>query len=180
MTTYVALLRAVNVGSTNRIKMADLKAAFVAAGCTDAVTHIQTGNVIFSDEGSPATVKGEVEGLIESAMGLTITAIIRTAAELAAVSASNPFVDHGTEDISKLYVAFLDSKPTKASVEAFMASSIGGDEVLVDGREVYIRYAVGAGTTKLTTGVWNRLGVPMTARNWNVTTTLARLAMEHG
>ncbi|MCU1388370.1 MAG: hypothetical protein JWL72_1708, partial [Ilumatobacteraceae bacterium] len=128
---------------------------------------------------SAAAVKGVVEGLIESAMGLTITAIIRTAAELTAVSTSNPFVDAHTTDISKLYVAFLDAAPKKAAVEAFVASSMGDDEVHVDGREVYIRYAVGAGTTKLTTGVWNRLGVPMTARNWNVTTTLARLATEH-
>ncbi|MCU1401116.1 MAG: hypothetical protein JWN62_4225 [Acidimicrobiales bacterium] len=179
MTTYVALLRAVNVGSTNRIKMADLKAAFVAAGCADAVTHIQTGNVIFRDKRSAAAVKAFVEGLIESAMGLRITAIVRSAAELTAVTTSNPFVDHDTRNISKLYVAFLDAVPTKAAIEAFVASSIGDDEVHVLGREVYIRYAVGAGTTKLTTGVWNRLGVPMTARNWNVTTTLARLATEH-
>ena len=179
VTTYVALLRAVNVGSTNRIKMADLKAGLVAGGLVDAVTHIQSGNVVFTSKAGAKAVKAQVEKLIDTSLGLTVTTIIRTAAELDAITAANPFVDADTRDISKLYVAFLDAKPTNAAVEAFLAAPIGGDEVHVDGKEVYIRYDVGAGTTKLTAGVWKKLGVPARARTWNVTTTLARLAADH-
>jgi uncharacterized protein (DUF1697 family) len=179
MTTIVALLRAVNVGTTNRIKMADLKRAFVEAGHDDAVTHIQTGNVVFAADGTAKSVTTEVESLIEAAFGLSITAVVRTAAELAAIGRANPFVDADTSDISQLSVGFLAAKPSAAAVQAFLAAPIGGDEVHIDDCEVYIRYAVGAGTTKLTTGVWNKLGVAMTARNWNVTTALARLAAAH-
>ncbi|MCU1395956.1 MAG: hypothetical protein JWM34_4384 [Ilumatobacteraceae bacterium] len=181
MTTYVALLRAVNVGTSNRIKMADLKRAFVEAGFADAVTHIQTGNIVFTSRAGAAAVKRDVEALIHGSMGLTIDAVIRTAAELEAITRSNPFVPDPAEpgDISKLYVMFFDEKPAAADVEAFLDAPRGDDEVHADGREVYIRYAVGAGTTKLTTGVWKKLRVPGTARNWNVTTTLARLAAEH-
>ena len=177
MTTYVALLRAVNVGSANRIKMADLRAAFVAEGFADAVTHIQTGNVIFTSKQDEAATKRRVEALITKHFDLSITAIIRTAAELRAVTCSNPLLSE-TEaaDITKLHVVFLEAAPATAAVKKFLAAPIGDDVVRVVGREVYVRYASGAGTTKLTGSVWNRLGVASTARNWNVTGALADLA----
>ncbi len=180
MTTFVALLRAVNVGRTNRITMADLRAAFVEAGHADAVTHIQTGNVIFTASNDAATVKRDVEQLITDRLGLTITAIMRTDSQLRSVTQSNPFIaGRHPDDSSRLYVGFMDAHPAAAAVDAFTMSLIGADEVRVVGTEVYIRYAVGAGTTKLTAGVWNKLGVAITARNWNVTTDLARLATNH-
>ena len=178
MTTYVALLRAVNVGSANRIKMADLRAAFVADGYADAVTHIQTGNVIFASKQDEPATKRRVEALITKGFDLSITAIMRTAAELRAVTRSNPLLGETepTADITKLHVVFLEAVPAAAAVEKFLAAPIGDDVVRVVGREVYVRYAAGAGTTKLTGSVWNRLGVASTARNWNVTRTLADLA----
>lgn len=178
MATFVALLRAVNVGTTNRIRMADLTRAFVEAGYPDAVTHIQTGNVLFLSDDTAAAAKTRVEALIHDTMGVAIDAIIRTAGELDAVTRANPFAT-AEVDTARLGVGFLDAQPPAQAVAAFCAAPIGDDEVCVEGREVYIRYAVGAGSTKLTAGVWKRLGVPFTARNWNVTTTLARLAAEH-
>ena len=180
MTTFVALLRAVNVGSTNRIKMVDLRAAFVDAGHVDAVTHIQTGNVIFTARNDAATVKHTVEQLITDRFGLTITAIMRTDSQFRAIAESNPFIaERLPDDISKLYVGFMDAQPAARDVDIFTTSPIGADDVRVVGNEVYIRYAVGAGTTKLTGGVWNKLGVEVTSRNWNVITNLARLATDH-
>ena len=180
MTTFVALLRAVNVGRTNRITMADLHAAFVDAGHIDAVTHIQTGNVIFSASNDAATVKRGVEQLITDRFGLTITAIIRTDSQLRSIAESNPFIAEGqSDDVGKLHVGFMDAHPAAQNVEAFTTSPIGADEVRVVGNEVYIRYAIGAGTTKLTAGIWNKLSVAVTIRNWSVTTDLARLATNH-
>lgn len=178
MATYVALLRSVNVGSTNRIAMADLRAAFVAGGLDDAVTHIQTGNVLFGATEAAPLVKRRVEALIADHFGLSITAVIRTAAQLADIAASNPFVDEAETDITKLHVAFLDGTPAVAAVREFEKAPIAGDKVVVRGSEVFIRYVVGAGTTKLTGPVWKRLGVELTARNWNVTTKLAALAAD--
>ena len=178
MTTFVALLRAVNVGSANRIKMVDLRAAFVADGYTDAATHIQTGNVIFTSTQDEPTTKRRVEALITKHFDLSITAIIRTAAELRAVTRANPLLSEteSVDDITKLHVVFRETVPLAAAVEKFLAAPIGDDVVRIVGREVYVRYAAGAGTTKLTGSVWNRLGVASTARNWNVTLALADLA----
>jgi uncharacterized protein (DUF1697 family) len=185
MTTFVALLRAVNVGRTNRIKMVDLRAACVDDGLTDAVTHIQSGNIIFSSSCTASMAQLRVEKLIADRLGLSIAAVVRTAAELGDIALRNPFLaDRWAErraagqDPSRLYVAFLGDAATDEAVGRFTTAPIGDDEVRVVGREVYVRYAIGAGTTKVTTGVWNRLGVPVTARNWNVTTTLAQMAAD--
>jgi uncharacterized protein (DUF1697 family) len=176
MTTCVALLRAVNVGTANRIRMLDLKAAFVTAGYNDAVTHIQTGNVIFTTGESEATTRRRVEQSIHDALGLTITAIIRSSPELAAVTVSNPFIAAGS-DPKQLYVGFLSAAPAADAVKALGAMSFGDDTFEVVGREIFLRYANGAGTTKLTNAVIEKkLGVDSTARNWNVTTKLAELA----
>lgn len=180
MTTYVALLRAVNVGGANRIKMDRLRAAFVTGGYPDAVTHIQSGNVVFASKHSADAVKRGVEALILEEFGLAITAIVRTDRQLAAVTSANPFLPVEA-DIAKLHVAFLDAKPTTAAVHAFVAAAakVADDEVRPAAREVFVRYANGAGRSKLTVGVWNKLGVAATARNWNVTTKLAELAYSH-
>jgi uncharacterized protein (DUF1697 family) len=116
--------------------------------------------------------------LIEAEFGLQVTAIIRTAEQLHDVIAGNPFV--GAADPSSLYVAFLTATPSDAGVRSFMdVVDRTGDEVRIVGADAYIRYANGAGGTKLTTAVWNKLGVESTARNWKVTNALAGLAAAH-
>ncbi len=180
MTTIVVLLRAVNVAGANRIKMVDLRAAFVASGYADAVTHIQTGNVIVTTSDREVTTKERVEALIREHLGLTVCAIVRTANEMRAVTTSNPFLD-STVDTKRLYVGFLDHEPSADAVATLQTMSFGDDEFAVVGREIYLHYANGAGTTKLSNAVIERkLGVVSTARNWNVTTTLADLATTFG
>lgn len=175
MTTYVALLRAVNVGGANRIKMADLKAAFVTNGFVDATTHIQTGNVIFTSKLAESKVKSAVEALITEHLALSITAIVRSAKEMTAVIAGGHPLG-GSEELKQLYVSFLDQAPKQDLAESFGARSFPDAEFEVVGREIFIRYHAGAGTSKLTNGVIeSKLKVKSTARNWNVTTNLTRL-----
>ena len=132
MTTYVALLRAVNVAKANRCSMADLKASFVSAGFADAVTHIQTGNVIFTSKDSAATVKSAAERAVERDLGFTTTAIIRTATQMQAVAAAHPFSGPGD-----VHVFFLDSTPTKEAVAALDAMEFADAECVVRGDNVY-------------------------------------------
>ena len=179
MATYVALLRAVNVSGSNRVEMARLRAAFVAAGHDDVVTHIQSGNVIFTSPLRAAAAQAHVESLIEDEFGLTVTAIMRTAKQLGDVCANNPFLT-GEPDVSPLAVAFLGAAPATAAGQAFMdVVARTPDEVRLAGAHAYIRYANGAGTSKLTVPVWRKLGVESTARNWKVTNALAALAAGH-
>lgn len=175
MTSYVALLRAVNVG-TNQIKMDRLRAAFVRAGHDDVATHIQSGNVLFNSTLGAVAAHEHTETVLRAEFGKPIVAIIRTAKQLASVCASNPFLP-AEADTTTLYVAFLTAEPSAADLATFMTSvDKTADEVRVVGTHAYIRYASGAGRSKLTTATWKRLGVDSTARNWNVANKLAELA----
>ena len=171
----IALLRAVNVGTANRIRMEALRDAFAAAGYSGAVTHIQSGNVIFETNDDEATAAAKIERQITSDLGLSIVAILRSAAALADVARHHPFAT--TEgDPSQLYVAFLATEPTTDDVSHLSAMSFGDDALVVAGREVFVRYASRPSQSKLTGAVIERkLARPATVRNWGVVTKLVEL-----
>jgi uncharacterized protein (DUF1697 family) len=93
MTTFVALLRAVNVGGTGKLPMEDLRALCAKAGFVKVRTFIASGNVIFSCRKSEAQVKAVLEARLEDYAGKKMGVFVRTAAEMAAISANNPFPD---------------------------------------------------------------------------------------
>ncbi len=172
----VALLRAVNVGTTNRVRMDALRAVFHSAGYPDAVTHIQTGNVIFTPTHDVATTRNKIEQQIERDLGLAISVILRTGAELDALLSRNPLLDTAA-DAARLYVVFLSSEPSPVDVEAFESLSFADAQFAVSGREVFVRFAAGAGQSKLTGGlIEKKLRQRATMRNWAVTSTLAELS----
>lgn len=173
MPVSVALLRAVNVGTTNRIRMEVLRGVFVAAGYPDAATYIQSGNVVFRTADSPATSRARIEAAIQADLGLAVTAIVRTVGELATVATTHPFADR-TDDPTRLHVHFLAEELPAALAAAMRARSYGADEWAASGREVYVYYPKGAGLSKFT------LKPVATARNWNVVHKLVELARAHG
>ena len=108
MTTYIALLRAVNVGGTGKLPMADLRAMATELGYSKVRTFIASGNLLFDSPLSEAEVKAALEARLEVYAGKAVSVFVRTAAEMAAVSAANPFPDaHG----SRLMVFFYDVAP---------------------------------------------------------------------
>jgi uncharacterized protein (DUF1697 family) len=176
MERSVALLRAVNVGTTNRVRMETLRAVFHEAGYVDATTHIQTGNVIFTPTDDEATTRAKIEAAITRDLGLTVVALLRTARELSAVLTHNPLLA-ATQDLTQLYVGFLASEPAPPDVDALNALSFGDDRCAVVGREIYVQYAVRASETKLTAALLEkRLRQRITMRNWAVTSKLAELS----
>lgn len=90
MTTYIALLRGINVGGNNKISMAELKTAFSEAGFANVSTYINSGNVIFSSSKNDANVKKDCEALIAKRFSLDIAVCIISAAELAQALANAP------------------------------------------------------------------------------------------
>jgi uncharacterized protein (DUF1697 family) len=91
MTTYVALLRAVNVGGTAKLPMADLRAMCADAGFLRVQTYIASGNVVFDSKASPTKVKAGLEARLLTHVGKPVGVIVRTAAQMAAVLRANPF-----------------------------------------------------------------------------------------
>ena len=175
MPSYVALLRGVNVGGRNQVKMTALRDLFVDLGHTDAATFIQSGNVVFkSPDRSTSGLASAIEARIARDLGLAVRVLLRTKAELGKVIAGNPFPK---ADLTKVHVTFLAGKPEAALVRAVADHESPPDEFRVIGREVYVHCPAGYGKTKLNNAFWDRrLKTVSTARNWNSVTKLFELA----
>lgn len=184
---YVALLRGINVGGRNLLPMKDLNALFVAAGCDDVATYIQSGNVIFrADPALAARLPDAVEKSVLDRFGFRVPVVIRTGADLERVARSNPFLvaeagdarDGGGEvDLARIHVAFLADAPDAARVAALDPDRSPGDAFAVRGREIYVRFGAGAAKTKLTNAYFDaKLATTSTLRNWRTVLALRDLS----
>ena len=172
--TYAALLRAVNLGSRNKVSMAELRSLLEDLGAEDVATYVQSGNVVFKSTDSGAELAKAIERELKSRLGLDLTVLLRTKAQLARLIDANPF---GGREPTKLYVTFLAETPPRARVASLDPDVGGSDEFRVSGREVYLRFPNGYGRSKLNNAYFEKqLGVRATTRNWKTVTTLADLA----
>ena len=96
MQSFVALLRAVNVGGTGKLAMADLRAICEHQGYEDVRTYIASGNVVFRCDSTEAAIKSELQEALSAHAGHEIGVIVRTGAEMASVLAANPFPSRAT------------------------------------------------------------------------------------
>jgi uncharacterized protein (DUF1697 family) len=176
---YVALLRSVNVGGHGRITMNELRRSFEALGFADVTTYIQTGNVLFNARSKSETaVATSIEEQMVRDFGDAPAVIVRTVADLLRIGASSPY-DKAGADPARHHVTFLAQKPAADALRAFSPPPSGRDELVVDGREVYVHTPDGYGTSKLSGAMLERrLGVVSTTRNWNTVTKLCELARD--
>jgi uncharacterized protein (DUF1697 family) len=167
MTAYVALLRAVNVGGTGKLPMAELRAMAEAAGFGKVRTYIASGNLMFESELGEATVKATLEASLAAYAGKPVGVVVRTAGEMAAVLAANPFPGASA---NRTVAIFLDEAPPAAFLDA--VSGRRSEEIAPGDREIYVHYPDGQGDSKLKIPA-ARSG---TARNLNTVATLADMA----
>ena len=177
MPRYVALLRSVNIGGYGRINMNDLRASFEKLGSADVITYIQTGNVLFSTPSkSEPKIVGAIEERLDEDFGESPAVILRNVPELLRIGKASPYARSGANP-SRHHVTFLATPPTAAILAAFELPPSGKDELVIDGREVYVHTPNGYAETKYTgTFLERRLGVVGTTRNWNTVTKLCELA----
>jgi uncharacterized protein (DUF1697 family) len=176
MSVYVAMLRGVNVGAKNRIKMPALQRAFEDLGHADVVTYIQSGNVVFESASKSATALARaIEARIAKDLGCDVAVLLRSKAELARVVRSNPFLPQA--DPARVHVTFLAEKPDAALVRAVNDYDAKGDAFVVRGRDVYLHTPNGYGNTKINNAFFEKkLNAVATTRNWNSVTKLLELA----
>jgi uncharacterized protein (DUF1697 family) len=138
MNRYVAFLRGMNLGG-RRITNDDLRSHFEALGCEDVATFRASGNVIFAAGGeSPAKLTGSLEGGLADALGYEVPVFLRSAKELLAIAAYEPFAaKHVATSEGKLQIALLAKKPAAEAVESALALSTEADRLAVEGRELY-------------------------------------------
>jgi uncharacterized protein (DUF1697 family) len=175
MTTYVALLRGVNVGGNKMVAMADLRALFTRLGFTDVKTLLQSGNVVFRARAqAPAKLETLLEREVEKALGLKVDFHVRTADEWQAVVAANPFTAEAKRDPSRLHVSCFKTPLDKANVKAVQAAITGPETLHADGRHLYMVFPDGMGNSKAAVIAGRKL-TGGTARNWNTVLKLAAL-----
>ncbi len=173
-TTFVALLRGVNVGGKRALPMKDLVAIFAGAGCANARSYIQSGNVIFEASARAAgPAMTAVRARILADFGIDVPLVVRSADELRRVVDANPFVRDGAPE-KTLHVAFLADEPAPARVRSLDPDRSPPDTFVVVGRDVYLRLPNGVARSKLTNAYFDaKLGTVSTGRNWRTVVTLA-------
>lgn len=172
----ILLLRAINVGRRNRVAMPALRELLADAGLKDVSTYLQSGNVIVSSAAAPERLARKCERQIKDALGLEIAVIVRTRDQLAAVVKRNP-LGKLAEDPKLYQVSFCDGEPDAAAVRKLAERALGGERLLVHGREVYGWFPDGVGRSRLAAQLGKQgLGVSATARNWSTVTKLLELA----
>lgn len=178
MATFVAVLRAINLGVHNRIAMGDLRAMCEKIGLVEPRTLLVSGNLVFQR----AVASGEtLEQLLEQSstrhLGVTTDYFVRTAKEWQAIIAANPFSAEAKRDPGHLLMMCLRDAPAAAAVTALQKAIKGRETVAVKGRQAYFVYPDGVGRSKLTiTLIEKTLGTRGTARNWNTVLKLGELA----
>lgn len=173
---YIALLRAVNVGGKNTIKMAELRDALTANGLARVQTYIQSGNIVFDSDEHPEVVGSQIENVIETRFGFPVDVIVRTLAEFDDIVLNQPYPKPETTDPAdsrpaKLYVALLREPAGEDALSSLDRYTSDQEHYRVIGREIYLCLQHGAGQSKLAPRM-QTLGIPATARNW---TTIEKL-----
>jgi uncharacterized protein (DUF1697 family) len=178
MTTWVALLRGINLGSHNKVAMGELRHLAEEIGLSHPQTHVRSGNLIVESDRTENEVVHLLEEALGERFGLEIPVICRSGEELTRIASSHPFSGLGLDE-RMLHVAFLDGEP-EADVTALIDSSrYEPDRFEAHGREVYLAYPNGSGRSKLNHALLERrLGVSATGRNWRTVSTLAGMVEE--
>jgi uncharacterized protein (DUF1697 family) len=178
MTAHIALLRAVNIGSHNKVGMAELRACLEQQGFVRVRTLLQSGNVVFGGGRlRGAALERRLEETARAALGVDTPFIVRTREEWDASVAANPFPEEAADGPGHLLLFCLKDAPP-ADAEARLRAAVKGRErVRVRGRQAYLVYPDGVGRSKLTVSVVERsLGSRGTGRNWNTVLKLQALA----
>jgi len=160
--TYLAFLRGVNLGPTNKISMPELRAMAEDLGYTDVATYINSGNLIISSTKNTATVEREISDAIKKTFGRSIDVTVRTPAQLKKILAENPYPDGNPSQVT---VAFLTKTPAADATEKVAAVAKDYEPFTFSGQQVYVNYSKGIARSKLAEKFSDIIGVSSTVRN---------------
>ena len=176
MPAYVALLRGINVGGKNIVRMADLRAAFEDAGYAAVSTYIQSGNVLFESDEPPQALEGRIETMLERAFGLSLVVVVRSHRQLRNVVERAPDGFGAAPDTYHSDVIFL--KAPLSSDQALQAVDLreGVDQAWPGAGVFYFaRLSKRLSQSRMSRIVGTKHYKNMTIRNWNTTTRLLSL-----
>jgi uncharacterized protein (DUF1697 family) len=174
MAAYIVMLRGVNVGGHNTVKMEVLREVCVGLDFRNVDTYIQSGNIVFQTATeNPAALSKRIGEAILQSFGFDSPVIVRTSKEMRNVIAGNPFLKEKGIDSSKLHVTFLSEAKQKGSVKKLESLATSPDRFYLAAHEIYLHCPSGYGRTKLcNNAIEKALLVKATTRNWKTTNIL--------
>ena len=177
MRKYVALLRGINVSGQKKIRMSELREILTASGLKDVTTYIQSGNVLFAQNGmNPNEAAQRLQSIIEKHYGYHVDVLVILPEELAALPSANPFLNGRSEDISRLYVTFLFASPDPDRLAKLDPNAYPPEEFAVEGAVLYFYSPNGYGKAKMNNNFFERkLKTLATTRNWKTVLRLIEL-----
>lgn len=181
MTTYIALLRGINVGGKNIIRMAELKKSFEDTGLSEVKTYIQSGNVLFKSNKEHKELKEIIEHKIKTSFGFPVAVVLRTADEMEKIISNCPFSmeeireAESSTDTECLYVSLLNKIPLSKNIDIFNNYRSESDDYRIVGRDVFLLFRHSIRNSKLA-GNLNKLDASATVRNWKTLNKLVELA----
>jgi uncharacterized protein (DUF1697 family) len=176
MTTYIALLRGINLLGHNRLPMKELKRIIEQCGCIDVQTYIQSGNVIFrsGSTDTPRLAK-QLAAAVSRSHGFEPRVLVLTQRLLTSAAAANPFPE-AEANPATVHLFFLAERPRKPDLGSIEALRTKTERFALKGNVFYLHTPDGFGSSKLAKRAERLLGVDATARNWRTVTTLLDLA----
>jgi len=180
MAVVISLLRGVNVGGANIVKMDQLRVLYDSLGLLDTRTHLQSGNAVFrTGRGGLAQLAKNIENGIERSFGFHSDVILRTPAELREVVARNPFAGRMDIHPGRLLVTFFSRAPGREHCDRLLELDFAPEELHLSEREIYIYYPHGMARPKVPPArIEKILNISGTGRNWNTVIRLLEIGEE--
>ena len=176
MTTYIALLRGINVGGHHKLPMADLRELLAGIGLSQPRTYIQSGNAAFEgEEADPAVHARNIRVAINERFGFEPAVLVLPLGALQKAAAANPYPQAAAEP-KTLHLYFLAEEPSQPDLEGLAALRDNGEQFTLQDDVLYLYAPAGIGRSKLAERVERLLGVQATARNWRTVGKLLELA----
>jgi len=168
MTTYLALLRGINVSGKNPIRMSTLRDSVAGLGLQDVQTYLQSGNIVFRTAPSDkARLAASIKARIAQDFGHDVAILVLSAKDLAHIANSNPLWPKSGDEDTLFHCTFLFQPVSQAASKALKLPATEGEHAVLVENAVLLHCPHGYGKTKLNNRFFERtLGVPATTRNW--------------
>ena len=178
LTTYISILRGINVSGHNPVKMDALRQLYIELGFSDIQTYIQSGNVVFrTDNTDSLLLEKTIHEKIFDSFGWKVPVIVLTINELKNSLDKNPFINSPLKDPAFMHLTFLSGLPDQELVEKIHPGFYLPDEFFISGKTIYLYCPTGYGNTKLSNTFFEKkLNLTATTRNLHTSIKLLNLA----
>lgn len=173
MSTFIVLLRGINVGGNNILPMKELVELLENIGCQNVRTYIQSGNAALESKDREGQLSQKVESAIFKEKGFRVSVLVLALNDFQYAAQANPY---STEDGKLLHLFFLSEVQADPDFSILESHKSATEQFELKGRVLYLYAPDGIGRSKLATKIEKAMGVPTTARNWNTVQKLIELA----